>query len=93
MNEEEGLKSLHAVMNNLLKQIINRSEILMVQLHQGIKAFIVYHQLFILLSSPNTELILVGIDNPVLSVSFAFVGEVGNHCKNENKMCALSKPF
>lgn len=33
-NEEEGLESLHAVINNLLKQIINsRSEIPMGQLH------------------------------------------------------------
>lgn len=75
-NEEEGLESLHAVINNLLKEIINsRSEIPTGQLHRGIKAFIVYHQRFTLFSCFFPEhKALIGTDNPALTVSSVLRG-------------------
>lgn len=77
-NDEEGLESLHAMINNFLEQIINsRSEILMGQLHRGMKAFIVYHQLITLFScfSPEHKA-LVGRDNPVSTAASVLWGGI-----------------
>lgn len=77
-NEKEGLESLHAMINNFLEQIINsRSEILMGQLHRGMKAFIVYHQLIMLFScfSPEHKA-LVSRNNPVSTASSVLWGGI-----------------